>query len=449
MKNNHLFKFILFVLALLALWILRDSISALWAWISDRETVTASMERAGLWGPVVLFLLFVLQVFLAFIPGQALMVASGYLYGFWSGFLLSWLSLVIGGEIAFLLARRYGRAFAEKWISKEVLARWDKSAEGQGVGFFTFSLVMPLVPNDAMCYVAGLGKISHRHFSLANLLGRGMACIVTSWIGAFGMQAPAHIWMIVIAMCACFSVWVICKRVGIPPQAKKKVANAAGLMIVRAYQKAFHINYTVKGLETLPAGPKIIAINHTNVTDIAFLPLTFSGIPRFVVQGDLFQVPLLGQILKGTDQIPVDTKDRHKAFEQARKSLQQGETIVIFPEGKLVPFGERVRAWTGTVRLSLATGAPIIPLGIYADPQNVAALKIYRSGQTRKGHYQFKGDCHLHFGAVWQPDPSKQKPVQIHAQTDELMDKIYSLVAEAQKESQCVSPTLLNPIPQW
>lgn len=449
MKNNLFFKFILFVLALLTLWILRDSISSLWIWISDRETITASMERAGLWAPVVLFILFVLQVFLAFIPGQALMVACGYLYGFWVGFLLSWLSLVAGGEVAFLWARRYGRAFAEKWISKEVLARWDKSADGQGVGFFTFSLVMPLIPNDAMCYVAGLGKISHRRFSLANLLGRGMACMITSWIGAFGMQAPPHIWMIVIAICACVFVWVICKRAGIPPQAKKKLANAAGMLIVRTYQRIFSIKYEVKGLETLPTGPKIIAINHTNVTDIAFLPLTLSGIPRFVVQGDLFEVPVLGKILKGTGQIPVDAKDRHKAFEQACELLQQGETILIFPEGKLVPFGERVKAWTGTVRLSLATGSPIIPLGIYTDPQNVTALRIHRNGQARRGHYQFKGNCHLRFGAAWQPDPSKQKPFQIHAQTNELMDQIYLLVTEAQKESQCVSPTLLNPIPQW
>ena len=449
MKNNYLFKFILFLFGLLILWISRDSISSLWAWIGDRETVTSSMEKAGLWGPVVLFVLFVLQVFLAFIPGQALMVACGYLYGFWGGFLLSWLSLVIGGEIAFLLARHHGRGFAEKWISKDVLTRWDRSAEGQGIVFFTLSLVIPFLPNDAMCYVAGLGKISHRRFSLANLLGRGLACIVMSWIGAFGMQAPPHFWMIVIVLCAGVVFLMLCKKAGISPQIKKKLANAAGMAIVRTYQRIFRLRYEVKGLESLPAGPKIIAINHTNVTDIVFLPLALSSIPRFVVQGDLFEVPVLGEILKGTGQIPVNAGDRPKAFEQAHECLKQGETILIFPEGQLVPFGERVKAWTGTVRLALATGAPIIPLGIYADPQNVAALKIHRNGQARKGHYQFRGNCYLRFGAAWQPDPSKQKPVQVHAQTDELMDKIYSLVAEAQKESQCVSPTLLNPIPQW
>ena len=200
MKNNYLFKFILFLFGLLILWISRDSISTLWSWISDRETVTSSMERAVLWGPVVLFILFVLQVFLAFIPGQALMVACGYLYGFWGGFLLSWLSLVAGGEAAFMLARKYGRSFAEKWIAQDVLARWDQTAQGQGVGFFAMMLLMPLVPNDAMCYVAGLGKISRSRFFVANMLGRGMACVITSAAGALGGNISSQGWVMLIAI---------------------------------------------------------------------------------------------------------------------------------------------------------------------------------------------------------------------------------------------------------
>ncbi|HSK88352.1 MAG TPA: VTT domain-containing protein [Anaerolineales bacterium] len=200
MKTNLFFKIVLFAGLPSVLWAGREPIVALWGWFSDQEAVTTSIDRLGVWGPVLLFLLFVLQVFFAFIPGQALMIACGFLYGFTGGFLLSWLSLVAGGEMAFMLARRYGRLFAEKWISPEVLSLWDQTAQGQGIGFFALSLVMPLVPNDAMCYVAGLGKISHRHFSVANLLGRGMACLFTSAIGAFGGSLPWQVWAILVAI---------------------------------------------------------------------------------------------------------------------------------------------------------------------------------------------------------------------------------------------------------
>ncbi len=184
----------------LTLWLYRDLIHDAFAWFGDREAVIQSMQHAGIWGPAILGILFILQVFLAFIPGQALMVASGFLYGFWGGFLISWLSLVAGGEIAFILARRYGRSFAEKWIAPSILERWDQAAKGQGIAFFAVTLVMPLVPNDAMCYVAGLGRISRVHFSIANLLGRGIACVLTSALGAFGGNIPMQGWIILLIL---------------------------------------------------------------------------------------------------------------------------------------------------------------------------------------------------------------------------------------------------------
>lgn len=200
MKKNLFLKLILIAAVPTALWAVRDGISSMWAWFSNLDAVTTSMQHAGSWGPVTLFVLFILQVFLAFIPGQALMIACGYLYGFWGGFLLSWLSLVLGGEIAYLLARKYGRPFAERWISADVLSKWDKAAAGQGIIFFAIMLVMPLVPNDAMCYVAGLGTISHRRFVVANLLGRGLACAITSAAGVLGGNLSWQGWAVIVVM---------------------------------------------------------------------------------------------------------------------------------------------------------------------------------------------------------------------------------------------------------
>lgn len=194
----------------LILWSFRESIRDVFAWFSDRDAIAQTMQEVGILGPVILSILFILQVFLAFIPGQALMVTCGFLYGFWGGFLLSWLSLVIGGEIAFVLARRYGRSFAEKWIASDVLGRWDSSARGQGIGFYAVMLVMPLVPNDAMCYVAGLGSIARVRFTIANLVGRGLACLLTSAAGAFGGNLPWQGWvMLVVVFIAIGLVWFV------------------------------------------------------------------------------------------------------------------------------------------------------------------------------------------------------------------------------------------------
>jgi len=179
------------------LWVYREMLIDSLRWFGDLEAVTLTIRDYGAWGPVILFLLFILQTFLAFIPGQALMIASGYVYGFSLGILITWLSLVVGGQAAFWLARRYGRPFAEKFVSTHVLDRWDKSAAGQGILFYVVTLVMPFFPNDAMCYVAGLGSMSFRRFLTANIMGRGIASFLTVFVGSFAGQIPSLIWVFI------------------------------------------------------------------------------------------------------------------------------------------------------------------------------------------------------------------------------------------------------------
>src|SRR5215510_6454947 len=121
MSKRKILTSILIGTALLAAWRFHDPLASLMSWFGDPKTVAEAIQRSGAWGPSILFVLFVLQVFIAFIPGQALMVASGYIYGFAGGMIITWTSLVVGGQAAFWLARRYGRPFAEKWISPAVL----------------------------------------------------------------------------------------------------------------------------------------------------------------------------------------------------------------------------------------------------------------------------------------------------------------------------------------
>lgn len=141
------------------------------------------------------------------------MVASGYVYGFSGGILITWGSLVLGGQVAFWLARRYGRPFAEKWISPAILDRWDRTAAKQGIVFYVVTLVMPFFPNDAMCYVAGLGKMSDRRFLVANAIGRGIASFLTVVVGAFADKVPSLIGIAVISFILLGIIgWFISKR---------------------------------------------------------------------------------------------------------------------------------------------------------------------------------------------------------------------------------------------
>jgi uncharacterized membrane protein YdjX (TVP38/TMEM64 family) len=203
MKNPKSTLLLISLITFILIFAFRQPLATLWNWMGNREAVIAYVQELGVWGPALLFALLVVQVFLAIIPGQTLMVACGYLYGFWGGLFITWTSLVSGGYAAFALARRYGRPFAERWVSPETLSRWDKAAHGQGIFFFAMSLVLPVFPNDAMCYVAGLGKISPRRFLVANMIGRGV-------VGAFGSQIPLWGWAcgIGLILTGCVGWWL-------------------------------------------------------------------------------------------------------------------------------------------------------------------------------------------------------------------------------------------------
>jgi len=216
---------------------------------------------------------------------------------------------------------------------------------------------------------------------------------------------------------------------------------------LKSYSVLFNRTCEVSGHYPLPPGPKIIAINHTVGCDPLQLALVLDEKPHFLLQDGLFTIPFIGWLLKETGQIPVyrGTERAKEAMEQACSLLREGKTIAIFPEGKDVPAGQRIAAKTGVVRMALETGVPIIPLGLYAPPQHLTPLRFQWQGSERSGAWQFSGKSYMRFGAVWKPNTQ----FDIREQTNTLMDRIYSLVAEAERierESLCGSHTLLNPI---
>jgi uncharacterized membrane protein YdjX (TVP38/TMEM64 family) len=202
------------LLAILSiLWIFRAPLNAFFQFISDRQQVMTFVANFGPSGPVILFLLLFAQVFVAVIPGHALMMTGGYVYGFVEGILITTISTVIASQAAFLIARIHGRKVIDRLASPGIIQRWDRMAANQGALFYFFAFVLPIFPSDLMCYVAGLGKISPRRFFVANLSGRALCAISITMIGAFGFQPPVWFWIVALgSMTAFFAGWLIYKK---------------------------------------------------------------------------------------------------------------------------------------------------------------------------------------------------------------------------------------------
>lgn len=221
MKRKNFQMVLITSMAIMAVVLLWPHIAKLFAVFADSQAIVSLLRKSGSWGWFILIILLILQAFLAFIPGQGLMIASGYIYGFWLGLLLTWFGLTLGGQISFWLARRYGRPFASRFVSKKVLTHWDSIAVRQGVGFYILSLFLPIFPNDAMCFVAGLGEISFRRFFVANLVGRFIATAALTFVGAYGTQIPTTVWAVLLIVLVLFLlVWRTQKKSLVCPKTK-------------------------------------------------------------------------------------------------------------------------------------------------------------------------------------------------------------------------------------
>ena len=87
--------------------------------------------------------------------------------------------------------------------------------------------------------------------------------------------------------------------------------------------------------------------------------------PRFLAKRELFDVRLVGTVLRGVRQIPVERGPATaRRCVSAEEALADGEVVVVYPEGTVTdrPDGLPMQGKTGTVRLALAAGVPIIPM---------------------------------------------------------------------------------------
>ena len=147
--------------------------------------------------------------------------------------------------------------------------------------------------------------------------------------------------------------------------------RAAELALVPPMQLWF--NWRLEGLEKIPAeGPVIIAGNHLSYVDPlahGYFVVKAGRRPRFLAKQELFDAPFVGTVLRGARQISVErgTGDR-SPLEDAGRAVERGEVVVIYPEGTTTTTHEDFspgRGKTGAVRLSVATGVPILPIATW------------------------------------------------------------------------------------
>ena len=129
----------------------------------------------------------------------------------------------------------------------------------------------------------------------------------------------------------------------------------------------------VEGAERVPeSGPAILAANHVSGMDGVALAFVTGKrarrMTRFLVAAEFFDRPSFGWALRLYRQIPLRRGQGDRpAIEEALATIRAGALAGIFPEGTVNPdpIAGVQRGRRGVARIALATGAPVVPVGMW------------------------------------------------------------------------------------
>ena len=117
------------------------------------------IEGLGGWGPLVFLALYVVAV-VAAVPGSALTVAAGALFGAGWGVVLVSVGSTLGAGLSFLIARYFARGATERWLAgNERFRRLDALSEKHGAIIVALTRLVPLFPFNLLNYGFGLTRV--------------------------------------------------------------------------------------------------------------------------------------------------------------------------------------------------------------------------------------------------------------------------------------------------
>jgi uncharacterized membrane protein YdjX (TVP38/TMEM64 family) len=148
-------------------------------WLVNRvgiDQIRTNVAQFGIWAPFIVLLLRLASIVIPVLPGTALALLSGALFGFIQGLMVIAIADFLACSANFFIARRYGRKVVQRIVGEHFMNRLDRWGEKYLEGNF-FLVTGALMSGffDYICYAVGLSRMSWKRFTGA--LGLSIAIV--------------------------------------------------------------------------------------------------------------------------------------------------------------------------------------------------------------------------------------------------------------------------------
>lgn len=143
-----------------------------------------AVEALGIWGPIVFILLYIAATVL-FVPGSALTLGAGAIFGLVRGSILVSVGSTLGATAAFLV----GRYVARDWVARKIeknpkFAAIDRAVAREGWKIVGLTRLSPAFPFSLLNYAYGLTQVRLRDYVLASWIGMMPGTVMYVYLGS-------------------------------------------------------------------------------------------------------------------------------------------------------------------------------------------------------------------------------------------------------------------------
>lgn len=189
------------------------SVSGILSRLTSVEALRAYISSFGA-SAVLIFILFqFLQVVVLPVPGSVSVGVGVALFGPLRCSIFSFIGIMAGSLIAFAFGRLIGYKAVCWVVGKEDLDKWLKKIKGKDYLLLSIMFLLPLFPDDVLCFIAGLSSMTWGYYLVMITVTRLISVTLTS----FSLQLiPFNTWWgilvwLIIGLLVGFSFWFVCK----------------------------------------------------------------------------------------------------------------------------------------------------------------------------------------------------------------------------------------------
>lgn len=176
----------------------------------DHKRTEEWVNQFGWFGPVVIVLTMVVQMFLIVIPTPILMVVAIVAYGPIWGSLLLFIAIFVASSTGYFIGRYFGPVIVEKLIGQKTEKKISDFIDDYGFWTVIVVRLSPFLSNDAISFVGGVLKMGYWKFIGATMIGISPLIIFIAYLGGnYERLKTGLIWTSVVSLVLFFGfvIW--------------------------------------------------------------------------------------------------------------------------------------------------------------------------------------------------------------------------------------------------